>query len=57
MIAVQYWNSLGMGHYSGQTQINAGGQNGATIQVTSKAISDVRPAALGQVWYLPRNHR
>ena len=48
MLAVQYWNGLGRGHYSSQTGINAGGQNGATIRVTSEAIIEVRPAALGQ---------
>ena len=34
------------GHYSSQIQINAGGQNGATIRVTSWAIIDIRHAAL-----------
>ena len=43
--------ALGSGHYSSQTRINAGGQNGATIRVTSEAIIEVRPAALGQIWY------
>ena len=53
MFAVQYWNGLGRGHYSSQTRINAGGQNGATIRVTSEAIIEVRPVALGQIWHLP----
>ena len=30
-----------MGHYSSQTQINARGQSGATIRVTSQAIIEV----------------
>ena len=34
-----------------------GMQNGATIQVTSKAIIKVRPAALGQIWHPPGNHK
>ena len=42
---------MGSGHYSSQTQINAGRQNGATIRVTSEVIIEVRPAALGQIWY------
>ena len=42
------------GHYSSQIQINAGGQNGATIRV---AIIDIRHAALGQIWHLPENHK
>ena len=31
----QDWNGLGRSHYSSRTQINAGGQYGATIRVTS----------------------
>ena len=46
----------GRGHYSNQTQINAGGQNGTTILVTSWAVIEVRPAALGQMGHPPGNH-
>ena len=35
-------------HYSSWTRINAGGQNGATIRVTSWAIIDIRHAPLGK---------
>ena len=48
MFALQYWNGLGKGHCWSRTQINAGDQNGATIRVTSEAIIEVRPTALGQ---------
>ena len=45
------------GRYSSRTQINAAGQNGATIRITSWAIIKVRPAALGQMWHQPGNHK
>ena len=59
------WHKIGVArgvgwgerHYSSRTQINAGGQNGATIRVTSQAITEVRPAALGQMWHPPGNHK
>ena len=35
IFAVQHRNGPGRGHYSSRTQINAEGQNGATIRVTS----------------------
>ena len=47
----------GRGRYLSQTRMNAGGQNGATIRVTSQAIIEVKPAALGQIWHLPGNHK
>ena len=31
--------------------------NGATIRVTSEAIIEVKPAALGWIWHLPGNHK
>ena len=45
----------GRGHYSSRTQINARGQNRTTIRVTSLAIIEVEPVALGQIWHTPRN--
>ena len=39
--------------YSSRIQINARGQNGATIRVISQAIIEVRPAALVQIWHPP----
>ena len=42
-----------MGHYSSQTQIKAREQNGATIQVTSLVVIEVRPAALVQIRHPP----
>ena len=50
-------NGLGRDHYLSQTRINAGGQNGATVQVISEAITEVRPAALCQIWHLSGNHK
>ena len=34
-----------------------GPKTGATIQVTSRAITEVRPAALGQIWHPPGSHK
>ena len=36
----------GRGNYLSWTQINARGQNGATIRATSRAITEVRPACM-----------
>ena len=49
----QNWSGPGRGHYSSWTQINARGQNRATIRVTSQAIIEVRSAALVQIWHPP----
>ena len=51
----QDWSGPG-GRYSSRTQINAGVQNGTTIQVTLTII-EVRPADLGQMWHPPGNHK
>ena len=52
-LSEQDWSGSGMGHYSSWTQINAWGQNWATIRVTSQANIEVRPAALVQIWHPP----
>ena len=45
----QDWNGSGRGHYSSRSQINAGVQTAATIQVISWIIIEIRHRALGQI--------
>ena len=44
----QDWNDLKRGYYLSQTQINAGGQNAATIQIISWTIFEVRPGSFAR---------
>ena len=57
MFVFQHWNGLGWAIVRVGLKETPARQNGATIRVTSLAIIEVRPAALGQIWHPPGNHK
>ena len=56
MFAVEHWNAWDGPLFESDSNKRRGGGNGGHYSSHPKAIIEVRPAALGQIWHPPGDH-